>query len=105
LWKVQANVPLDDTLIIGLDINHSKTAPSVAGICATTPDMDFVYTEQCVQEGSGKEMFTKLRSSVHAALRSYFSAKKKFPRQIIVYRDGISEGQMDAAVCQYDSLC
>lgn len=43
-------------------------------------------------------MITELKSMMEERLRLYQKHKKSLPRRIIVYRDGVSEGQFDIVV-------
>lgn len=71
---------------------------SVAGFCAT---MNENYTKYCssVQfQRGGQEIIDGLQLCMGEALRQFFKCNGHLPSLIIVYRDGVGDGMLDAVV-------
>ncbi|KAE8318374.1 hypothetical protein BDV41DRAFT_590148 [Aspergillus transmontanensis] len=93
----------DKTMIVGLDVTHptgsqisSATAPSVAAMVASIDKAlgQWPATIQ-VQSRGGKEEIDSLDGMFkrHLRLWKLLGKHASFPENIIVFRDGISEGQ------------
>ncbi|PWY71079.1 protein PIWIL3 [Aspergillus sclerotioniger CBS 115572] len=94
------------TMLVGIDVTHpspgsSSNAPSVAGMVASINSSLAQWpAELRVQEGR-KEMVAELDSMLKVHLRRWArNNKNAYPENIIVYRDGVSEGQYDLVVQQ-----
>jgi eukaryotic translation initiation factor 2C len=86
------------TMVVGIDVTHpspgsANSAPSVAGMVASM-DKDLAQWPAVltVQEGR-KEMVAKLDDMLLSRLKLWVKTNKTLPENIIVYRDGVSEGQ------------
>ncbi|KAL9047618.1 MAG: hypothetical protein Q9206_006614 [Seirophora lacunosa] len=91
------------TMLVGVDVSHQRSmtmaeAPSVVGIVASLDD-NFTkwYGTTCVQKG-GVEMVEKIGELMGERLSLYGRTYKKYPENIIIYRDGVSEGQFELVV-------
>jgi eukaryotic translation initiation factor 2C len=92
----------DKTMVVGLDVTHpspgsSSNAPSVAGMVASVDRWLGQWPAVLkIQEGR-KEMVVDLKEMLQSRLRLWRSKGKHqaFPENILVYRDGVSEGQYD----------
>ncbi|ELR02128.1 hypothetical protein GMDG_05287 [Pseudogymnoascus destructans 20631-21] len=86
------------TMVVGIDVTHPSpgslsTAPSVAAIVASIDStLSQFPCELSVQEGR-KEMVTDLSEMMRSRLRLWREKNKALPENILVYRDGVSEGQ------------
>ncbi|KFY31959.1 hypothetical protein V493_00653 [Pseudogymnoascus sp. VKM F-4281 (FW-2241)] len=86
------------TMVVGIDVTHPSpgslsTAPSVAAIVASVDKtLSQFPCELSVQEGR-KEMVTDLSEMMRSRLRLWRDRNKTLPENILVYRDGVSEGQ------------
>lgn len=91
----------DKTMVVGIDVTHpspgsSSHAPSVAGLVASTDK----YLGQwpgslSLQSEARQEMVSELKPMVKNALDNWRSIGKhaSLPENVLVYRDGVSEGQ------------
>ncbi|KAH6930545.1 hypothetical protein HPB50_014672 [Hyalomma asiaticum] len=113
---------LEDTLLIGIDVNHpapgDNETPSFAG-CVASMDADAVqYSARVAVQIDNeaavgrKEVVTNLQDMVQQLLKSYESYNggvRPLPKRIIVYRDGVSEGQfpivLQHELCAIRSAC
>ncbi|KAI0179805.1 putative RNA interference and gene silencing protein [Hypoxylon sp. FL1284] len=97
---VRPKFRLDDTMIVGIDVTHpspgsNEKAPSVAGMVASV-DANLGQWPAVLrrQREARKEMVTELAEMLKTRLKLWFGNNKgKYPRNILVYRDGVSEGQ------------
>lgn len=87
------------TMVVGIDVTHPSpgslsSAPSVAAIVASVDkNLSQFPCELSVQEGR-KEMVTDLSEMMRSRLRLWKARNKNIlPDNILVYRDGVSEGQ------------
>jgi hypothetical protein len=88
-------------MVIGMDVTHPgpssrEGTPSIAAVVASIDD-DFVHYPAGlrIQEGT-EEMIDDLSDMVKERLQLYKKKNNDFlPERIIVYRDGVSEGQFD----------
>ncbi|KAL2831778.1 ribonuclease H-like domain-containing protein [Aspergillus cavernicola] len=90
------------SMLIGIDVTHPSPgsadgAPSVAGMVASIDaSLGQWPAEIRVQTKSRNEMVEDLDSMLKAHLRRWAKTHKNtFPENIIVYRDGVSEGQYE----------
>ena len=93
----------DKTMVVGLDVTHPSpgsagTAPSVAGMVASIDK----YLGQWpaiirLQRVARQEMVSDLKMMLKTRLSLWKTKGKhaEFPENILVYRDGVSEGQYD----------
>ncbi|KAI9759043.1 MAG: hypothetical protein M4579_002632 [Chaenotheca gracillima] len=94
------------TMVVGIDVTHpspdsSESAPSIAGVVAS---VDNVYAQWPatvrIQEGR-KEMVTELEEMIISRLQLWKTHNSgKLPERILVYRDGVSEGQYPIVLLQ-----
>ncbi|KAE8148426.1 ribonuclease H-like domain-containing protein [Aspergillus avenaceus] len=92
------------TMLIGIDVTHpspgsASNAPSVAAMVASTDaNLSQWPAEICVQE-SRKEMVDALSTMLSAHLQRWAKRNNNsYPENIIVYRDGVSEGQYEQVI-------
>lgn len=94
------------TMILGIDVTHAGAAalngaPSVAAVVGSV-DAEFSQwpaslRENAVEEVDGKkranERVMDLKDMVTERLKRYWAVNHKLPERLVVYRDGLSEGQ------------
>ncbi|RYP01251.1 hypothetical protein DL764_006254 [Monosporascus ibericus] len=88
------------TMIVGVDVTHpspgsAPSAPSIAAMVANN-DEDLAQWPAALnlQAEARQEMVTGLSSMLESRLRLWCAKKTKaLPENILVYRDGVSEGQ------------
>ncbi|RDW81679.1 putative RNA interference and gene silencing protein (Qde2) [Aspergillus mulundensis] len=90
------------TMLVGIDVTHpspgsAKGAPSVAAMVASIDSLLGQWPAEIrIQRESRTEMVDALDSMLQAHLRRWAANHKgAYPENIIVYRDGVSEGQYD----------
>lgn len=92
--------PLDaSTILFGIDVTHpspgsAQTAPSIAGVVASVDSMFSQYPASMRTQDGRKEMVTELDEMIVERLKLWQKRNQgKLPNKVIVYRDGVSEGQ------------
>lgn len=84
-------------MLVGIDVSHGQHASDQQSVAAVVASMDgrcSQYAANISSQVQGQEMVTALESAMHALLTTYKSKNKGImPSSIIVYRDGVGEGQ------------
>ncbi|EEP77627.1 predicted protein [Uncinocarpus reesii 1704] len=87
------------TMLVGIDVTHpspgsSSQAPSVAAMVASV-DKDLAQWPASIrlQREAKAEMVDELEEMLESRLQLWKKYNNAFPENIIVYRDGVSEGQ------------
>ena len=93
-----------NTMVVGIDVTHpspdsAKGAPSIVGVVASVDKKLGQWPASIrVQEGR-KEMVSELTDMVVERLKMWRKKNKDaLPEQVLVYRDGVSEGQYDTVL-------
>jgi len=94
-WKL--NIPSKTLMIVGYDTFHDTVnkKKSVGALVSTTnADLTRYYSTVCIHE-SQDELQLSMRQGFTRALEAYQRNNSgRVPERIIVYRDGVSEGQI-----------
>lgn len=96
----------DKTMVVGIDVTHpspgsSKAAPSIAGMVASIDKHVFQFPGVItVQSEARQEMISALTGMLKSRLRLWKELGKhnSFPESILIYRDGVSEGQYQTVI-------
>ncbi|XP_060067150.1 piwi-like protein 1 [Ylistrum balloti] len=94
LWALE--IPMKKLMVIGIDVYHdaAKGKRSIAGFVASTnPQCTTWYSRVCFQM-PGQELVDGLKLCLISAIRKYHEVNHVFPEKIIVFRDGVSDGQL-----------
>ena len=91
----------DKTMVVGLDVTHPSpgshpNAPSIAGMVASVDSIFAQWPATLrIQSEARKEMVSDLEDMLRTRLLLWKSkgGHKQLPENILVYRDGVSEGQ------------
>lgn len=92
--------PLDpQTILFGIDVTHpspgsSDTAPSIAGVVASVDDLFSQYPASMRTQQGRVEMVDELEEMILERFGLWQKRNQnRLPTKVIVYRDGVSEGQ------------
>ncbi|KAM9748717.1 piwi-like protein 1 isoform 4-T6 [Dama dama] len=98
LWRI--DMPLKLAMIVGIDCYHDTTAGrrSIAGFVASINEGMTRWFSRCVFQDRGQELVDGLKVCLQAALRAWNSCNEYMPSRIIVYRDGVGDGQLKTLV-------
>ncbi|EXJ91778.1 hypothetical protein A1O3_00328 [Capronia epimyces CBS 606.96] len=93
------------TMVVGIDVTHpspgsAATAPSVAGIVASIDKGLGQWPADLAIQTARQEMVAGLQSLMEARLALWKSHNGVYPENILIYRDGVSEGQYNLVLDQ-----
>ncbi|KAF5392022.1 hypothetical protein D9757_003266 [Collybiopsis confluens] len=93
------------TMLVGIDVTHpgpssTRGTPSIAAVVASVDPKFAQYSTSMELQETKKEMVTNLASMMVERLAVYREKNKNLPQRIIVYRDGVSEGQFNTVVAE-----
>lgn len=91
------------TMLVGMDVTHPgpstvKGTPSIAAVVASADLRFSQYPASMRIQESKKEMITDLKDMMEERLMAYRVKNRDLPQRILVYRDGVSEGQFSIVV-------
>ncbi|KAF7657525.1 hypothetical protein LDENG_00025830, partial [Lucifuga dentata] len=94
LWTV--NIPLKHLMVVGVDIHHdtSKVNRSVMGFVASINSSLTRWYSRVTFQTVTEELICGFRICLLAALQKYYEVNHNLPDKIVVYRDGVSDGQL-----------
>ncbi|NXW57063.1 PIWL1 protein, partial [Eurystomus gularis] len=98
LWTVE--IPLKQVMIVGIDCYHDTLSgkQSIAGFVASLNQTMTRWFSRCVVQGRGQELVDGLKACLQTALREWFKWNTYLPSRVIVYRDGVGDGQLSTLV-------
>ncbi|XP_057620740.1 piwi-like protein 3 [Chionomys nivalis] len=96
LWKVDTR--MEKTMFIGIDCFHDIVSrqKSVAAFVASTKEDLTMWYSQCLFQDTAEEIVNDLQSCLQGALNSWVANEKQKPQSVVVYRDGVGDGQLQA---------
>ncbi|XP_061211371.1 piwi-like protein 1 [Neopsephotus bourkii] len=94
LWSVE--IPLKQVMVVGIDCYHDTLSgkQSIAGFVSSLNQTMTRWFSRCVVQSRGQELVDGLKVCLQTALRDWFKWNKYLPSRIIVYRDGVGDGQL-----------
>ncbi|TFY71790.1 hypothetical protein EVG20_g1213, partial [Dentipellis fragilis] len=102
--QIMGRLQKPSTMLVGMDVTHPgpstvKGTPSIAAVVASVDSSFAQYPASLRMQESKKEMITDLESMMVERLELYRNRNKgALPVRILVYRDGVSEGQFSIVV-------
>jgi len=93
------------TMVVGLDVTHpspgsKEGAPRAAGIVASVDKFLGQWPGAFSLQEGRKEMVSALESLFLSRLKLWEKRNRQLPENIIIYRDGVSEGQYQLVIEQ-----
>ncbi|KAJ3482337.1 hypothetical protein NLI96_g7053 [Meripilus lineatus] len=97
------------TMIVGIDVTHPspKSRPGTPSLPAVVASVDDNFVQFPASLGlqrnqrierDAEEMVQELKNMMCERLKLYADQNRRLPERIIVYRDGVSEGQYDLVI-------
>lgn len=87
------------TMLVGIDVSHAEPGSDRESMAAVVASMDGRASQYCAHlssQTSRVEMVAMLEPAMKALLTTFKQKNNgKMPAHIVVYRDGVSEGQFD----------
>ncbi|KAF6729960.1 Piwi-like protein 1 [Oryzias melastigma] len=98
LWSVE--IPLKQLMIVGIDCYHDISAGkrSIGAMVASLNHTMSRWYSKCVLQHKGQELMDGLKMAFAGALKDYLKFNNCLPSRIIVYRDGVGDGQLHSVV-------
>ncbi|XP_075032847.1 piwi-like protein 1 [Mixophyes fleayi] len=98
LWSVE--IPLKELMIVGIDCYHDTLAGkrSIAGFVASLNQGMTRWFSRCIMQDQKQEVVDGLKVCMQAALNSWYAYNKALPSRIMIYRDGVGDGQLKTIV-------
>uniref|UniRef100_A0A8C9JL02 Piwi like RNA-mediated silencing 3 n=1 Tax=Panthera tigris altaica TaxID=74533 RepID=A0A8C9JL02_PANTA len=104
LWKVETG--LRNAMFVGIDCFHDivNRRKSIAGFVSSVNQELTQWFSQCVFQEAGQELvsgyclFICVSRFLSAALKLWYKHNLFLPQSIIVYRDGVGDGQLQALI-------
>ena len=87
-----------DTMVVGIDVTHPapksmEGTPSIAAVVASVNDQFSQFPGSIHCQASKKEMVSTLNVMMQDRLKLWITKNGRGPAKILIYRDGVSEGQ------------
>ncbi|XP_070621455.1 piwi-like protein 2 isoform X2 [Erythrolamprus reginae] len=94
LWGV--DIPLKQLMVIGIDVYHdpSRGKRSVVGFVASINSIVTRWYSRVVFQTPHQEIIDNLKVCLVAALQKFYEVNHHLPEKIVIYRDGVSDGQL-----------
>ncbi|KAJ6225576.1 hypothetical protein RDWZM_004121 [Blomia tropicalis] len=88
------------TMVIGIDVNHpSETERLASSVASAVGSIDPMFSKYHaairVQKKERNEIITEMNSMIMELCTEFFNANRFLPDNLIIFRDGVSEGQFD----------
>ncbi|KAM3659220.1 piwi-like protein 2 [Ammospiza maritima maritima] len=98
LWGV--DIPLKQLMVVGMDIHHSRShgMRSVIGFVASMNHILTKWYSRVVFQMPHQEIADSLRLCLSQALKRFYELNHSLPMKIVVYRDGVSDPQLDTVL-------
>uniref|UniRef100_A0A8C3F399 Piwi-like protein 2 n=1 Tax=Chrysemys picta bellii TaxID=8478 RepID=A0A8C3F399_CHRPI len=98
LWGV--DIPLKQLMVIGMDVYHdpSRGMRSVVGFIASTNLVLSKWYSRVVFQMPHQEIVDSLKLCLVGALQKFYEVNHCLPEKIAVYRDGVSDSQLNTVV-------
>ncbi|EXJ58677.1 hypothetical protein A1O7_06105 [Cladophialophora yegresii CBS 114405] len=102
------------TMVVGIDVTHPSpgslaSAPSVVGIVASVDKWLGQWPAALAIQTARKEMVSGLKALIESRLNLWKKRNGTYPENILIYRDGVSEGQynlvLDEELPEIRSAC
>ncbi|KAF7329744.1 Argonaute-like protein [Mycena kentingensis (nom. inval.)] len=93
------------TMMVGIDVTHPgpgsvKGTPSIAAVVASVDQHYAQFPASMEIQESRKEMVTNLKNMMIQRLQRFQQVSKRLPERVLVYRDGVSEGQFATVIAE-----
>ncbi|CAO1310298.1 unnamed protein product [Diamesa serratosioi] len=94
LWSIK--IPFQKVMICGIDTYHEANhkANSVTGFIASLNGTYTRWYSKAIIQKMKEEIGSGLTASLGLALAAYYTHNNYYPEKIIVYRDGVGDGQL-----------
>lgn len=97
-WSVQ--IPMSGLMVVGYDVCHDPTdrQKSFGAMVASLDKQITRYFNTASAHTSGEELSNDFALNLIKACKTYQEINKKLPDRIIIYRDGVGDGQLQYVI-------
>jgi len=97
---VRVDIPLPKAMIVGIDVcsDTAKGRRSICGFTASLNDNFTRYYSRVTFQDSKQAVADGIKVCMDGALAKYFKVNNALPDRIIVYRDGVGDGMLQAVM-------
>ncbi|CAL4066366.1 unnamed protein product, partial [Meganyctiphanes norvegica] len=94
VWNIQ--IPFTNTMVVGYDAYHDSTrkGASWGAVVASFNQQQTRYYGQVTCHANQEELTANFCASIQNALGHFAEVNGRLPERVIVYRDGVGEGQL-----------
>jgi len=92
LWGV--SIPLKTLMVCGIDSFHERGSNSIGGFVASMNQQCTRWYSRVAHQLPGQELMDGLKMCFIAALRKYHEVNHTLPERIVLFRDGVGDGDM-----------
>lgn len=109
LWSIK--IPLKNVMICGIDTYHevAKKSKSVSAFVASLNSSYTRWYSKAIIQNKNEELVHGLVVSLQKSLEAYRKMNNELPERIIIYRDGVGDGQLkmceDYELAQLKDAC
>ncbi len=84
-------------MIVGIDVYHKteKKYKSIAGFVSSLNQDQTRWYSKCCFQMVGQELTDTLKPAFLQAIKKYREVNNFLPEKIVIFRDGVSDGQLD----------
>lgn len=96
VWRVE--IPLKNLMVIGIDTYHdsAKKGRSVGGVVCSINRTITRFYSRCTFQHTAQELNDGLKICIEDALKHYHRENGMLPEKIVIFRDGVGDGQLPA---------
>uniref|UniRef100_A0A336M4G2 Lipid droplet-associated hydrolase n=1 Tax=Culicoides sonorensis TaxID=179676 RepID=A0A336M4G2_CULSO len=96
LWGIR--IPFKNVMICGIDTHHDagRMGSSVAAFVASLNESYTKWYSRANMQSKNEELLNGLTQSLRFALKEYKNVNHVLPERIIIFRDGVGDGQIEA---------
>lgn len=98
LWAT--SIPINGLMVCGIDTYHDSAnkKKSVCAFIATSNEAKTRFFSRATLQETHQELSNNYTVTVKSAILNYRRVNNKLPEKIIIYRDGVSDGQLRSVV-------
>ncbi|KAK2155427.1 hypothetical protein NP493_2079g00007 [Ridgeia piscesae] len=98
VWCVE--IPLKNLMVVGIDCYHdsAKKGRSIGAFIASMNSKLTRYYSRCTFQHTMQELMDGLKVCMQASLKKYNEINGCLPERIVIYRDGVGDGQLNAVI-------
>ncbi|KAG8223661.1 hypothetical protein J437_LFUL001768 [Ladona fulva] len=97
-WCVE--IPIAGLMVVGFDVCHdtANRSKSYGALVASLDNGLTSYFSAVSEHTTGEELSNDISANLVKALRKYKEVNQRLPARIMIYRDGVGEGQVNYVV-------